>query len=349
MAAGPILRTPRLVLRALERGDAPAIAAGVGNYDVARWLAVVPYPYALADAEEYLSGPMARPGLSWAICDAAGLCGIVAIDGKRGEFGYWLARDRWGRGYATEAGEAVIDHWFADRRAADLVADRFAGNERSARVLAKLGFVPVGWGMRQARALAQPVMAQGLRLTRDDWRAHGCLHLTTPRLSLRPLADRDWRAVQRIGADSRVAPVMSTIPAPWPQDRVCDWIAQSRYRGRPGFRLGVWLRRRLIGVAGLGGRPATCALFLDPGQWGRGYGREALRALLDHSFAAFDLAEIRAEIRADRSADNPRSGALLAGLGFVEAGRATDRSAARLEPAPIVLYRLDRQSFEAAR
>ena len=53
-AAPPTLRTPRLTLRPLTYDDCDAIAEGVGNYDVSRWLAVVPYPYSVEDARAFL-------------------------------------------------------------------------------------------------------------------------------------------------------------------------------------------------------------------------------------------------------------------------------------------------------
>ncbi len=52
--APPVLRTPRLTLRPLEMTDADAIVEGVGNYDVSRWLSVVPYPYTVEDALWFL-------------------------------------------------------------------------------------------------------------------------------------------------------------------------------------------------------------------------------------------------------------------------------------------------------
>ncbi|MCF3936017.1 GNAT family N-acetyltransferase [Acuticoccus sp. M5D2P5] len=60
------------------------------------------------------------------------------------EFGYWLGRPFWGHGYATEAGRATIAHAFAVIGLTRLTAGYFAGNHRSARVLAKLGFREVG-------------------------------------------------------------------------------------------------------------------------------------------------------------------------------------------------------------
>ena len=71
--------------------------------------------------------------------------GIGLTPDERGhEFGYWLTPDAWGRGYATEAGRAVLD---AGRHALGIRqvhAGHFVDNPASGRVLTKLGFRPTG-------------------------------------------------------------------------------------------------------------------------------------------------------------------------------------------------------------
>lgn len=341
------IRTPRLTLRPLEPGDAPAITAGVGNYDVARWLAVVPYPYAPEDAESFLASGAAAPGACWAICDAGGLQGLISVGA---EMGYWLARGAWGRGYATEAGDAVVDAVFAgDRRRDEILSGYLDGNARSASVLAKLGFLPAGSEPRPARALAQEVLTHRVRLTRERWQARRRLRLRSPRLSLRELKPADWRAVLRLAAG---APGAAPCGAPaWPGDEAGArrWVALMRYRGRPGFAAALCQRGRVVGLAWLGrpgpGAAPTCGCLLDPRQRGRGLATEALRALLSDAFARFDLAAV--EAHAPGAA--PETARLLARLGFSPAAPSATPTPARLEPAPNVLYRLDRQSSEAAR
>ncbi|WP_422121132.1 GNAT family N-acetyltransferase [Paragemmobacter straminiformis] len=78
-------------------------------------------------------------------------------------------------------------------------------------------------------------------------------------------------------------------------------------------------------------------LFLDPAHWGRGYATEALSAFLALVMPRFGLTSIEA----GHFGDNPASGAVLRKVGFVETGREAGSSAARLEAAPIVNYRLD--------
>ena len=59
------------------------------------------------------------------------------------ELSYGFRRDRWGRGYATEAARAAVRHGFETMRVARIVADVDPANPASSRVLEKCGFVKV--------------------------------------------------------------------------------------------------------------------------------------------------------------------------------------------------------------
>jgi [ribosomal protein S5]-alanine N-acetyltransferase len=60
------------------------------------------------------------------------------------ELSYGFRRDRWGRGYATEAAQACVRHGLETMRVARIVADVDPANPASSRVLEKCGFVRVG-------------------------------------------------------------------------------------------------------------------------------------------------------------------------------------------------------------
>jgi [ribosomal protein S5]-alanine N-acetyltransferase len=55
------------------------------------------------------------------------------------EIGWWLARDVWGRGYATEAGGAAMRHVLERLKRPRVVAIIDPGNEPSKRVVDRLG------------------------------------------------------------------------------------------------------------------------------------------------------------------------------------------------------------------
>jgi [ribosomal protein S5]-alanine N-acetyltransferase len=60
------------------------------------------------------------------------------------ELAYGIRRDRWGRGYATEAAHACVCHGFERLGLDRIVADVDPENQASIRVLEKVGFVRVG-------------------------------------------------------------------------------------------------------------------------------------------------------------------------------------------------------------
>lgn len=77
-----------------------------------------------------------------------GDCGILLF--KEGtaeqepEVAYMLARAAWGQGLATEAASAAVGWAFAAQPAASLVGLTHPDNQRSQRVLTKLGFERAG-------------------------------------------------------------------------------------------------------------------------------------------------------------------------------------------------------------
>ena len=161
------IETPRLTLRPVTPDDRAAVVAGIGNLEVSRWLAVVPYPYGPSDFDAWAATPDAMPGRTWMIDEAGEVRGAVALDAA---LGYWLARPAWGRGLASEAVAAVLDARFRRRRS-PVLATVFDGNARSAALVDRLGFVATAPVVRTSTALAQEVTATEYVLTRDRWHA----------------------------------------------------------------------------------------------------------------------------------------------------------------------------------
>ena len=152
-------RTERLTLRPAWPEDAPALAAAIGHEEVARMLARVPFPYTLADAQLWTAAPRGPHEPRFVIESHEGerpvLVGGIGISDDD-NVGYWLTPSAWGRGYATEAGRAVVEMARHALPITRLRARHFADNPASGRVLRKLGFVPVGAGatLSAARTIA---------------------------------------------------------------------------------------------------------------------------------------------------------------------------------------------------
>jgi RimJ/RimL family protein N-acetyltransferase len=170
MSGRPPLHTERLTLRDLTEADIPALVEALGEFTVSGWLTVVPYPYSEADAREFIERMAAQQGHDrWGIEDRSGT--LVGVIGISDSLGYWIARPFQGRGYATEAAEAVVGHYFASTGAAELGSGHFDGNHASRHVLAKLGFVPDGEEPVHSVAQGMEVVLKKMRLGREAWEA----------------------------------------------------------------------------------------------------------------------------------------------------------------------------------
>lgn len=162
------LRTKWLTLRAPVAQDAKIIAQALNNLNVSRWLSAVPFPYLLGDAEWFIAENIVGRMNARLIWDGDSFVGTIGIDG---ELGYWLAEAAWCKGYATEAGQAVVDDFFTKTDANDLRSNYFDGNAGSSNVLTKLGFVSSGGDTGYCAARTCDVPRHRVTLTRARWAA----------------------------------------------------------------------------------------------------------------------------------------------------------------------------------
>ena len=84
-----------------------------------------------------------------------GACGFTQLDRHPPEIGYWLGVKFWGKGYATEAVRAVIDHAFTDLDCEAIQSAARVTNPASRRVLEKCGFQWTGAGLLRIRAICK--------------------------------------------------------------------------------------------------------------------------------------------------------------------------------------------------
>lgn len=147
------LVTERLVLRRFRTEDAPALAAYRSDPAVARyqgWSAPVTEADARRLVRQFAAGSPDTPGwFQYAVvrADDGVLVGDVGVHRhenlRQAEIGYTLATAYQGLGYATEAVGAVLDDLF-ERGVVRISAECDARNERSARLLRRLGFTAEG-------------------------------------------------------------------------------------------------------------------------------------------------------------------------------------------------------------
>jgi RimJ/RimL family protein N-acetyltransferase len=163
------IRTERLLLREASLDDAPRYALGMGEYDVARFLTGVPYPYTLGMAIDWLrQAQPATPEKSMLVIDLPNR-GVIGCVSLLSEFGFWIARPYWNRGYMTEAATALLD-WHFTASDADLVmSSAHHNNTASLAVQRKLGFMEEAREMRFSHTLQHNVEHVVTRLTRQRW------------------------------------------------------------------------------------------------------------------------------------------------------------------------------------
>ncbi|WP_294391940.1 GNAT family N-acetyltransferase [uncultured Sphingomonas sp.] len=135
--------TERLLLRPGWVEDAPALAHAIGDGADTANLDHVHWPVGVQDAEAFLSQSPSphRPRFLVALRDGNRVIGGVALSGdSEAELSFWIARDHRGRGYATEAGRAVLALADSTLRLDRVKARCATDNLGSARVLRTLGF-----------------------------------------------------------------------------------------------------------------------------------------------------------------------------------------------------------------
>jgi RimJ/RimL family protein N-acetyltransferase len=168
----PVLATARLVLRAPRRSDVKAIASLADDRRIAANTARIPHPYGIEDAEQFIAAVNKREGEAcFAVTlDGApiGVCSVeLREDGP--ELGYWLGVPYWGRGFATEAARALIDHAFGDLEHDTLISGARVNNPASRRVLEKCGFQWTGVRLPRIRAINSAAPIDRFRLDRGLW------------------------------------------------------------------------------------------------------------------------------------------------------------------------------------
>lgn len=139
------LETPRLILSEFSEADIPELVPLIGAREVAATTLRIPHPYEERHAREFFATIPKENELRLAIRvrSTGRLCGGIGLhpdtEPKRAELGYWIGVPFWGNGYATEAATAVIEYGFKKLKLERIFASHFKGNDKSGRVLQKIG------------------------------------------------------------------------------------------------------------------------------------------------------------------------------------------------------------------
>jgi RimJ/RimL family protein N-acetyltransferase len=139
-----------------------------GDGRIAATTFTIPHPYPEGVAEKWIDSqePAAAmgkqfhfaitltgtrtPGREHALNETGFIVGAIAVcasgdpEQRRAELGYWIGVPYWGKGFATEAGRAVLEFAFTRRRLHRVFAQHYMTNPASGRVMQKLGMTAEG-------------------------------------------------------------------------------------------------------------------------------------------------------------------------------------------------------------
>jgi GNAT superfamily N-acetyltransferase len=163
LAALPIV-TRRLLLRSPDSGERTAIARLAANPRVAENLAAAPSDRAGA----FFGSFAVIERQSGSVLGGAAF-GPMADLPASAEIAAFLGEPFWGKGYATEATQALIDHIFASAPVMVLWCANRASNTRARRVIEKCGFQFRGAGMVRAPGTNGAVPVERFILDRRTW------------------------------------------------------------------------------------------------------------------------------------------------------------------------------------
>jgi [ribosomal protein S5]-alanine N-acetyltransferase len=148
-ASIPTLETENLILRAFKLEDASEFERLIAPKEVTDGTLSFPHPVPTGWGIERINRMFERfesgEHIEFAICarENGTLIGGIGLGittrHKRGHLGYWLGVEFWGKGYATEAANAVLTYGFGRLELHRIEAGHYPRNPASGRVLEKIG------------------------------------------------------------------------------------------------------------------------------------------------------------------------------------------------------------------
>jgi ribosomal-protein-alanine N-acetyltransferase len=175
----PPLETDRLLLRKLTLSDAPSIFAYASNEDTTQFMLWNTHR-SLADSEAFIAWTLQRyqngEAGEWGIelKETGRLIGTIGFTScnpgqRRAELGYILAPQYWGRGLMPEAAARVVEFAFDNMDMNRIESCHFLSNEKSGRVMQKIGMVCEGTALQRLFAKGRFWDARQYALLKEDW------------------------------------------------------------------------------------------------------------------------------------------------------------------------------------
>lgn len=171
------MQTAGIYMAALEHAEAiQRLASDAAVAATTR----LPHPYPPGGARTFIESRIEarQRGADWCfvIMDRRTVVGMIGLDQIEGEtcreFGYWIGREYWGRGYASFAVKMALEFAFRNLRLQKVCAGVLESNSASRRVLEKNGFRLLSIEHHHDPLLKRPdERVAKYELTAADWQA----------------------------------------------------------------------------------------------------------------------------------------------------------------------------------
>ena len=174
--------------------------------------------------------------------------------------------------------------------------------------------------------------------------ASSCV-LETERLALRRPTLADVKAIANLANDRRIAENTRRLPHPYSQDHAIDFVRAVAENPRETVFL-IEHSLTPIGMVGIDWREQSApelGYWLGVEHWGRGFGTEAARAVIDFFFDEFDAEHLISGARVA----NPSSRNILEKCGFQWSGVELHRFEALGSSTPVDCFRLSRSVWSS--
>lgn len=173
----PTLRDRSLTLRPFAWADLPDMLALVQEKEVAATTLNIPYPCDDAEIEAWFRLQLQEleegKVLRWAVTKTDELVGAMKLvthpEYESAEIGYWIGKPYWGKGYASQAAQLVVDYAFTILDMNRIEAHAMAENVGSSRVLSKLGMREEGYHPQLIKKFGEFKDVRTYGLLRDHW------------------------------------------------------------------------------------------------------------------------------------------------------------------------------------
>ena len=178
------LETNRLILRNWKEEDIDDLIEGLNNYNISKWLALVPFPFTNEDAEKWIKYCLKndmennKSGYEFAIVlktkfkiiGGVSISGINKIHGTAGG-GIWINEKYFGNGYGKEAFSEKIRFSFEELGLRKLENGFFEGNDASKIMQKNFGYKIEGRRIKKYKCMADGELKDEIitGLLKEEW------------------------------------------------------------------------------------------------------------------------------------------------------------------------------------